>query len=136
MGWSATAAACEVMDALYDYCRDTEGSSNSWNCEGRKYFAERGKEHQDGHISMTIYKMVGEKLCKRSGSIYIEPDGKIRRMPGYLQKAIEPYMPKTRAHLWMMACEFDKIPTDSMFVCFSEDNPYVEQYNAAVKAGR
>lgn len=89
MGWSATAAACEVMDALYGYCRDTDGSNNSWVHEGRKYFAERGKEHQDGHISMTIYRMVEENLCRRSGSIYIEPDGKIRRMPAYLKRAIQ-----------------------------------------------
>lgn len=92
MGWSATAAACEVMDALWKYCRETEGSSNAWKSNGSQYFASVGKEHRDGHISMTIWKVGADNLCRRSGSIYIEPDGTIRRMPAYLKRAIQPYL--------------------------------------------
>jgi hypothetical protein len=25
---------------------------------------------------------------------------------------------------WILACEFDNIPVDSLFVIFSEENPY------------
>jgi hypothetical protein len=34
--------------------------------------------------------------------------------------------------LWAKACEYDNIPADSKFVVFSNDNPYVADYNRAV----
>ena len=34
--------------------------------------------------------------------------------------------------LWQKACAFDKIPSDSKFVEFSKENPYVKDYNKAI----
>lgn len=34
--------------------------------------------------------------------------------------------------LWNKACELENIPTDSKFVVFSDDNPYMQAYNARV----
>ena len=33
--------------------------------------------------------------------------------------------------LWRKACKHDGIPEDSSFVVFSEDNPYLTDYNKA-----
>lgn len=33
---------------------------------------------------------------------------------------------------WARACRYDKIPSDSTFVVFSEDNPYESAYNDAM----
>ena len=92
MGWSATVAACNVMDALWIYCKATNEKSNCWHYKGIEYFAELGREFNDGHISMTIYKSTTPGYCKAVGSIYIEPNGRIRRMPVYLHKQIKPYL--------------------------------------------
>jgi len=35
--------------------------------------------------------------------------------------------------LWQKACAFDHIPTNAKFVEFSTNNPYVKDYNAAIK---
>ena len=35
--------------------------------------------------------------------------------------------------LWIKACRYDSIPVDSKFVCFSNDNPYVERYNKIIR---
>lgn len=34
--------------------------------------------------------------------------------------------------LWVKSCEHDRIPPDSVFVVFSDDNPYVPYHNKAV----
>jgi len=34
--------------------------------------------------------------------------------------------------LWVKACEWEKIPPDSKFVIFSEDNPYMKEYHEAM----
>jgi len=34
--------------------------------------------------------------------------------------------------LWKKACAFDHIPTDSKFVEFSKENPYMKDYNKAI----
>lgn len=49
----------------------------------------------------------------------------IRQTPGF--EIIE----KVK-NLWNKACEFDKIPSDSKFVTFSDKNPFVKEYNEAV----
>ena len=91
MGWSATKAACDVMDRLEAYCRTQSKQSNTWTYKETEYFWELGCEHKDGHISMVIWRiqnLLGNVSCMKCGSIYINPDGSIRRMPKYLQEAI------------------------------------------------
>lgn len=35
----------------------------------------------------------------------------------------------TAKELWRKACEYDGIPPDAVFVCFSKENPYADFYN-------
>ena len=35
--------------------------------------------------------------------------------------------------LWVKACEHDEIPAGSMFVVFSDDNPYVKFHSIAMR---
>ena len=44
---------------------------------------------------------------------------------------INDYKAKMR-ELWNQACEWERIPADSMFVAFSPLNPYMEKYNRIV----
>ena len=69
-------------------------------------------------------------VLSKPATKYIERGGKI------------PYLPETKSPseleqkvkgLWAKACEWDKIPSDSKFVVFSDDNPYLKEYNEAVK---
>ncbi len=39
----------------------------------------------------------------------------------------------TVRQLWERACEHDGIPPDSVFVVFSDNNPYVPYHNKAVR---
>jgi len=38
----------------------------------------------------------------------------------------------TVRQLWNQACDHDGIPRDSKFVCFSNDNPYLQFHNQAM----
>ncbi len=68
-------------------------------------------------------------LLRKPAEKYIERGGKI------------PYLPETRdpnelerkvKELWNKMCEWDKVPPDSKFVEFSDDNPYAKKYNEAI----
>ena len=69
-------------------------------------------------------------LAQKPATAYIERGGKV------------PYLPSTnggpgeleeKAHsLWVKACEAEGIPVESKFVVFSDDNPYIKDYNEAV----
>jgi len=69
-------------------------------------------------------------LARKPATAYIERGGKV------------PYLPATnggpseleeKAHsLWVKACEAEGIPVESKFVVFSDDNPYIKDYNEAV----
>jgi hypothetical protein len=39
----------------------------------------------------------------------------------------------TPKQIWEKACEHDNIPADSQFVCFSDDNPWANEYNKAMR---
>ncbi len=58
---------------------------------------------------------------------YIERGGKYlpnTRLPSELEQKVH--------SLWIKACEAEGIPVESKFVVFSDDNPYVKEYNEAV----
>ena len=59
---------------------------------------------------------------------YIERGGKIPLAPATVPRDIEQ---KVRG-LWNKACSWEKIPPESKFVVFSNDNPYTREYNKAV----
>ena len=52
-------------------------------------------------------------------------------MYGKVLKPSGNFMENVRA-LWIKACEFDNIPTNSKFVVSSAANPYVAQYQKAM----
>jgi len=95
MGWSATAAACDVIEDVFRIAQhDSEKiPSNVWfnpdtNCW---YMAEWGdREYNDGHISGKVSRFAGnpcdffplQKQAYSVGSLYIEPSGQIRRWSG------------------------------------------------------
>lgn len=69
-------------------------------------------------------------VLSKPATKYIERGGKV------------PYLPATKTpieleqkvkSLWTKACEWEKIPPESKFVVFSDDNPYLKEYNEAVK---
>jgi hypothetical protein len=84
MGWSCSRAASFTMDAISDFCYKQEKSNNVFSSKGNKYFIEWSRrEHADGAITGSIMKMSGA-TCKKSGSIRIERDGKISKVPKIL----------------------------------------------------
>lgn len=91
MGWSCAAAASDTMRAWSDACTAQTGQSNVYQVGDDKFFWEvSNKEHDDGAITGTVYKMIpqersGTSLCRKSGSFRINPDGTVKRAPAFLK---------------------------------------------------
>lgn len=85
MGWSCSSKAGKTLDAIQQFCHSQTGSSNTWQAGDKSYFFEVGREQPDGAITATIYKFVDNSRCIKSGSLRIEPDGKISRGPKILK---------------------------------------------------
>lgn len=85
MGWSCTRDAGLTLDAITELCIKQTGMQNVFHANGDKYMLEVGREKYDGAICGTIWKFVGENI-RKSGSLRIEPDGKISRGPAILKK--------------------------------------------------
>lgn len=84
MGWSCATAACFTMEAISNFCFKQSKSNNVFSSKGNNYFIEwSGTEHRNGAITGSIMKMIGT-LCRKSGSIRIEPDGRISKAPKIL----------------------------------------------------
>ncbi len=78
---------------------------------------------------LIVLGAVVSKPATKVATAYIERGGKV------------PYLPETRdpnqlerevKELWNKMCEWDKVPPDSKFVEFSDDNPYAKEYNEAI----
>ena len=54
------------------------------------------------------------------------PEQILNRKLGFLHRA--------KTQLWSLACEYDGLQEDGMFVVFSDDNPVVELYDIAALA--
>lgn len=82
MGYSSTAKASLVLDALMAIVRDTP-SSNVW----RDHFFEIGRENADGAITGKVTRFTSGKygddkrMGVRAGTFRIEANGKIKRFP-------------------------------------------------------
>jgi hypothetical protein len=84
MGWSCAKAASFTMEAISNFCFKQTKSDNVFVSKGNKYFIEWSRtEHRNGAITGSIMKMA-MTLCRKSGSIRIEPDGTISRAPKIL----------------------------------------------------
>jgi len=87
MGWSCTAKASQTLDKMADKCHANSGITNVWkDAKGKYMFETSRREHDDGHITGTIWKFFTEEgHVKKSGSLYINPDGTIRNAPKFLK---------------------------------------------------
>ena len=56
----------------------------------------------------------------------------MRQQTKNLRKAVQQIEDarKIKKELWIMACKYDNIPENSMFVVFSDDNPYIKELNS------
>src|SRR5262245_24937702 len=105
MGYSCTAKAALVLDAVSFLMREAAGSESSNAMPDGGFFERSNKEHADGAITGTVFKRVavytdaerakvaadmGPNVkpewigdpCKRAGTFKISADGKIVRFPG------------------------------------------------------
>ena len=87
MGWSCNRDAGLRLDCLSIACVQSSGMSNTWVEGDKSYFFEIGRENSDGSITAVIWRKLSDLTCKKSGSLRIEPDGKISRGPSFLKKA-------------------------------------------------
>lgn len=81
------------MDAWTRTCVAQTGSQNEFEIRGQRYFWEISrKEHADGAITGTIYRMLpvaGDKhMCLPAGSFRINGDGTVKRGPALLKAAV------------------------------------------------
>ena len=90
MGYSCSAKASYVEQAIMNAITDPVGPCNQWTNNGKVYFTERGREQHDGAITGTVMvqtKVVDGKIhCKNGGSLRIEADGTITRFTGLPKK--------------------------------------------------
>ena len=87
VGWSCRKEAGDTLDRATEYCRASEGSSNTWKVDGREFFYEvSSREYEDGRITGTVWEILNG-LCYRRGGFRIEGNGKVARFP-YLSKSI------------------------------------------------
>lgn len=86
MGYSCTTAANRTVDKWSDFCFKQNGSSNTFESNGDSYFYEIGRENGDGAITGTIWKVLIDGRCKRSGTFRVNPDGTIARAPKILKE--------------------------------------------------
>jgi hypothetical protein len=86
MGWSCRADAAKTYDKWDRHCRETTGSSNVFVQDGEKFFFEGSrKEHADGAITGSIFKMIGKTHARKVGSFRINGDGTVARAPKVLK---------------------------------------------------
>ena len=93
MGYSCTAAAANVLDAIEDYLRAKyptitketgKAVSNGWTIDGHEFFFERGRENDDGAITGSVWESyfnvtTCDIRCRRVGNVRIEPNGSVTR---------------------------------------------------------
>lgn len=89
MGYSCTKEAGLVLDKINKACIKQTGISNTWKHKNIVYFYEIGREHPDGHVTCQVWKMVGNYYCVKSGSIYIDEYGVIKRIPSHLKRLLK-----------------------------------------------
>ena len=87
MGYSCTKSAMDTFEKVMDIISD-DNSANTWTHEDKQYFAEQGRENNDGAVTGTVYEIytniealkgVINSGCYKRGSYRIEPNGVITR---------------------------------------------------------
>lgn len=88
MGYSCTAMASFVIDAIMAAVRHENSGNTYKGKDGQLYFWERGRENSDGAMTGVIQRMLPNDYCRRVASFRIEPNGRITRFYG-LTKAVK-----------------------------------------------
>lgn len=88
MGWSCGHIAGKTLDLVTAACLESTNVQNTYTTRGKKYLIDVSRvEHHDGAITGSIYNMLPNNMCKKSGSFRIEPDGSISRGPKWMKDA-------------------------------------------------
>lgn len=80
MGYSCTQDASHMLGVI-GHMFATDGNPNVLTIKGGQYFFECGRENADGAITGNLMKMLPGDLCRKVGSVRIDPDGRITRFP-------------------------------------------------------
>lgn len=78
MGWSATDAACKMLEALEDKCFKLSGTRNAFVTARGKFIIEVGPEQDDGSIRGDIIDYFTGRVV---GNLHIAPDGELIEAP-------------------------------------------------------
>lgn len=83
MGWSCGMGAAYAADAWRELCIAQSGSQNSYyGKDGADYFFETSRrEHDDGAITGTTWRVLPTGFVRKAGSFRIEGNGDIARFP-------------------------------------------------------
>jgi hypothetical protein len=87
MGYSCTAIAGFTQDAMLEILQAAgpcpKNTSNGWIAKGKYFFCERGREHNDGSITGTVWgpSEKGEGFVHNVGGYRITAEGKVARWP-------------------------------------------------------
>jgi len=88
MGWSCRRDAGETLGKVTAACVESTGMSNTYEVDGVRRFIEvSNKEHDDGAITGSVYREIGDGLCRKAGSFRINGDGSVARGPAFLKDA-------------------------------------------------
>lgn len=70
-------------------CRASTESSNQWReGEDEEFFFEASRrEHSDGAITGSVFKMLPGNRCRKVSTFRIDGDGTVSRAPKYLKRA-------------------------------------------------
>lgn len=92
MGWSCRADASEVLDRAQRLCVAQTGKSNEFRtARGAFFFDVSSREHRDGAITGTIFRLLPGNMARKAGSFRIEPSGEVSRGPKVMQTAAQHY---------------------------------------------
>lgn len=81
MGYSCTRDAANALGVV-SHMLATDGNPNILTIRRKQYFFERGRERADGAITGNLYLILPDDMCRKAGSVHIDPDGMVRRFPG------------------------------------------------------
>ncbi len=86
MGWSCATVAAWRADSIAQACIAQTGSQNVFEVSGQRYMIEYSRrEYTDGRITGALYRYLDDDRVKRTGSICITPEGKIKGGLAYLR---------------------------------------------------
>lgn len=78
MSWSCSSQAHSTLNIIQSMCISQTGFQNVWVKDGTKYMYETSRtEHNDGRITGTIYRYIGDDRIVKAGRFNIGANGRI-----------------------------------------------------------